>query len=152
MIIVTNRGCHCRKSLLNACLRYPTSFILLTSSKPEKKSKSGSSPFRGCGASDISIHYLQHLDFRVRLPVIFLRRRRNWSKGRSRIKSRSRNRSRSRSRTRSRTRTRTRSIKRKGEDEGGDVEPEDTPLIKERDLWPLSLTYSLFSSSSLSLS
>ena len=45
MIMVTNRGCHCRKSLLNACLRYQTSFILRTSSKLEKKSKSGSSPF-----------------------------------------------------------------------------------------------------------
>ena len=72
MIIVTNRGCHYKTSLLNACLRYTTSFIFLTSSKLEKKSKSGSSPFRGCGASDISIHYLQHLDFRVRRPVIFL--------------------------------------------------------------------------------
>ena len=31
--------------------------------------RSGSPPFRGCGASDISICYLQHLDLRLKQQI-----------------------------------------------------------------------------------
>ena len=44
MIIVTDRGYHCRKSLLNACLKYPTSFILLTSTKLKKNPRAAPPP------------------------------------------------------------------------------------------------------------
>ena len=37
--------------------------------KTRKKIKSGSSPFRGCGTSDISILYLQHLDLRLEQQI-----------------------------------------------------------------------------------
>ena len=40
--------------------------------KTRKKIKSGSSPFRGCGASDISILYLQHLDLRLQQTALFV--------------------------------------------------------------------------------
>ena len=45
MIIVTDRGCNCRKSLLDTCLRYPASFILMTSLKLKKKIQERLLPF-----------------------------------------------------------------------------------------------------------